>query len=41
MNYIINDLGEEPLDWMKSLPPDKQLNKKIYLCHGAQINFFI
>ena len=41
MNYIINDLGEEPLDWMKSLPPDKQLNKKIYLCHGAPENDLI
>ncbi len=35
MNYVINDLGKEPLDWMKSLPPDKQLNEKIYLCHGS------
>lgn len=35
MNYIINDLGEEPLDWMKSLPFDKQLDDKIYLCHGT------
>jgi predicted phosphodiesterase len=38
MNYVISDLGNEPLDWMKSLPPDKQLNEKIYLCHGSPGN---
>jgi predicted phosphodiesterase len=35
MDYVINDLGKEPLEWMKSLPFDKQLNEKIYLCHGS------
>ncbi len=35
MEYIINDIGQEAIDWMKSLPFDKQLNDKIYLCHGT------
>ena len=35
MVYVINDLGREPLEWMKSLPFDNQLNEKIYLCHGS------
>ncbi|MFZ0455155.1 MAG: metallophosphoesterase [Ignavibacteriaceae bacterium] len=31
MNYILSDLGKEPLDWMRSLPFDKQLNEK-FIC---------
>ncbi len=35
LEFIINDIGFEALSWMKSLPFDKQLNEKIYLCHGT------
>lgn len=35
MQFIIDDLGEEPLEWMKSLPFDLQLTDEIYLCHGT------
>jgi predicted phosphodiesterase len=35
MEYILNDLGEAPLTWMKSLPFDLQINDDIYLCHGT------
>lgn len=35
MEFILKDLGQEPLSWMKSLPFDKQLTDKIYLCHGT------
>lgn len=35
MKYILNDLGDAPLEWMKSLPFDLQLNEDIYLCHGT------
>lgn len=35
MKFIIDDLGEEPIKWMKSLPFDKQLSDDVYLCHGT------
>lgn len=35
MQFILDDLGEEPLTWMKSLPFDHQLTDKVYLCHGT------
>ncbi len=35
MQFILSDLGKEPLAWMKSLPFDKQFNDDIYFCHGA------
>ena len=35
MKFIIDDLGEEPIAWMKSLPFDIQLNDDVYLCHGT------
>lgn len=38
MQFIIDDLGVEPIDWMKSLPFDVQLNDDVYLCHGTPDN---
>ncbi|NQZ22696.1 MAG: metallophosphoesterase family protein [Colwellia sp.] len=35
MKFIIDNLGEAPIKWMKSLPFDKQLNNDVYLCHGT------
>jgi len=35
MKFIIDDLGKEPIAWMKSLPFDYQLTDDIYLCHGT------
>jgi predicted phosphodiesterase len=35
MQFVLNDLGEEPVLWMKSLPFDNQLNNEIYMCHGS------
>lgn len=35
MKFIIDDLGDEPITWIKSLPFDVQLNSDIYLCHGS------
>jgi len=35
MQFIIDDLGDEPITWMKSLPFDVQLNEDVYLCHGT------
>jgi len=41
MRFIIEDLGIEPITWMKSLPFDKQLNDDVYLCHGTPDNDLI
>ena len=35
LQFILDDLGSEPINWMKSLPFDHQLNDDIYLCHGT------
>lgn len=35
MQFIIDDLGSQPLAWMKSLPFDLQMTDEIYLCHGT------
>ena len=41
MQFILHDLGQEPLDWMKSLPFDFQLSDEVYLCHGTPSNDLI
>lgn len=41
MQFILEDLGQPPIDWMKSLPFDLQLNKDVYLCHGTPSNDLI
>lgn len=33
--FILNDLGPEPLEWMKALPPTHQLTDDVFLCHGT------
>jgi predicted phosphodiesterase len=35
MQFVLGDLGQPPIDWLKSLPFDIQLNNDIYLCHGS------
>ena len=35
MQFILDDLDNTALQWMKSLPFDMQLNSEIYLCHGT------
>ena len=35
MKFVIDDLGHESIEWMKSLPFDRQLSGEIYLCHGS------
>ena len=35
MQFILDDLGKEPLEWMKSLPFDLQVTPDLYLCHGT------
>lgn len=38
LQFIVDDLAEEPIRWLESLPFDHQLNDEIYLCHGSPIN---
>lgn len=38
MQFILEDLGSDPLDWMRSLPFDHQLTDNVYLCHGTPAN---
>ena len=38
MQFILDDLGSKPLEWMKSLPFDKQVNEDVYFCHGTPKN---
>jgi len=35
MKFILDELGEEPLAWMKNLPFDLHVDSDIYACHGT------
>lgn len=35
LQFILKDLGNTPLDWIQSLPFDRQLTDAMYLCHGT------
>lgn len=35
LNFVIKDLGCEGMDWLKTLPFDKQITQNIYACHGS------
>ncbi len=35
LQFILSDLGAEPLEWMRSLPFDLQVTSELYLCHGT------
>ncbi len=35
MRFVLDDLGREALDWMRSLPSDCRLDDDIYMCHGS------
>jgi predicted phosphodiesterase len=41
MQFILNDLGNEPLAWMRSLPFDMQVDNGLYFCHGTPTNDLI
>ena len=38
LRFVFNELGETPINWMKTLPVDRQINDDIYLCHGTPTN---
>jgi predicted phosphodiesterase len=35
MAYVIEDLGSEPLKWLKALPESALINDEVFLCHGC------
>jgi len=35
LNYVIQDLGEEPIGWLAALPPTAIFEEEIFLCHGT------
>lgn len=35
LQFILDDLGEQPLAWMKGLPFSFQLTPEVFLCHGT------
>lgn len=35
LQFILQQLGQEPLEWLRSLPFDHQLTPEVYLCHGT------
>ena len=38
MQFILDELGSEPLEWMKTLPFGLKINSDIYACHGTPTN---
>ena len=38
MAFILDDLGDEPLEWMKQLPSELHIYNEIYACHGTPDN---
>jgi predicted phosphodiesterase len=35
LDYVIRDLGEEPIRWLETLPPTAIFEEEIFLCHGT------
>ncbi|MGD8109296.1 metallophosphoesterase family protein [Vibrio sp. TRT 17S01] len=35
LQFILEDLGQAPLEWMKDLPFDCNITDEIYACHGT------
>lgn len=35
LKFVIEDLGDEPLLWLKKLSPTRHLDNDIFLCHGT------
>ena len=33
--FVIEDLGPEPLAWLRSLPPTAVVDDEVFLCHGT------
>src|SRR5437660_827423 len=35
LGYVVKDLGEEPIGWLRTLPPTATFEEEIFLCHGT------
>ena len=35
LDYMIKDLGDEPIEWLRTLPPTAIFEEEIFLCHGT------
>ena len=35
LDYMIKDLGDEPIEWLRRLPPTAIFEEEIFLCHGT------
>jgi putative phosphoesterase len=35
LDYVVKDLGEEPIRWLATLPPTAIFEEEIFLCHGT------
>jgi predicted phosphodiesterase len=35
LDYVIKDLGEDPIRWLQTLPPTAIFEEEIFLCHGT------
>ncbi|MBN2710658.1 MAG: metallophosphoesterase family protein [Calditrichaceae bacterium] len=36
-SYVINQLPKDALNWIKQLPPNRSVEEKLFLCHGAPV----
>lgn len=41
LSFILEDLGDEPLTWMRNLPASLHLSDNVFLCHGTPTNDLI
>ena len=35
LDFVVEDLGQEPIDWLRALPPTAVVAGEILLCHGS------
>jgi putative phosphoesterase len=35
LDYVVKDLGEEPIEWLATIPPTAIFEEEIFLCHGT------
>lgn len=38
LQFVLNDLGDAPVEWLDTLPFDCQITREIYACHGSPTN---
>ena len=35
LDYVVRDLGDEPIEWLRTIPPTAIFEEEIFLCHGT------